>query len=134
MTRFFFFFQAEDGIRDATVTGVQTCALPIFHAPVGVWEHAQGAHLGGEAVDDRRVVRARDAEEHEQAGADRRDALALHAYGRAGDPLHERTHGPAQAASTRSPAAASSAYAPRVQRAAPRREELHSPAQRLGTV
>src|SRR5689334_25429077 len=26
----FFFFQAEDGIRDGTVTGVQTCALPIF--------------------------------------------------------------------------------------------------------
>src|SRR5690554_7095986 len=25
-----FFFQAEDGIRDADVTGVQTCALPIF--------------------------------------------------------------------------------------------------------
>src|SRR3989440_7213322 len=30
---FFFFFQAEDGIRDLIVTGVQTCALPIsfFH-------------------------------------------------------------------------------------------------------
>src|SRR2546428_9985638 len=27
--RFFFFFQAEDGIRDLIVTGVQTCALPI---------------------------------------------------------------------------------------------------------
>src|SRR5437016_11744890 len=27
--RFFFFFQAEDGIRDWSVTGVQTCALPI---------------------------------------------------------------------------------------------------------
>src|SRR5690349_22456665 len=27
----FFFFQAEDGIRDLYVTGVQTCALPIFH-------------------------------------------------------------------------------------------------------
>src|SRR5207248_6930539 len=27
---FFFFFQAEDGIRDRTVTGVQTCALPIL--------------------------------------------------------------------------------------------------------
>src|SRR2546430_12152810 len=27
---YFFFFQAEDGIRDLTVTGVQTCALPIF--------------------------------------------------------------------------------------------------------
>src|SRR2546425_8914173 len=31
---FFFFFQAEDGIRDKLVTGVQTCALPIW-AP---WE------------------------------------------------------------------------------------------------
>src|SRR2546429_5647850 len=28
-TRVFFFFQAEDGIRDVAVTGVQTCALPI---------------------------------------------------------------------------------------------------------
>src|SRR2546430_17684045 len=31
---YFFFFQAEDGIRDLTVTGVQTCALPIW---VGAW-------------------------------------------------------------------------------------------------
>src|SRR5689334_24180037 len=29
----FFFFQAEDGIRDGTVTGVQTCALPISAGP-----------------------------------------------------------------------------------------------------
>src|SRR2546430_2020634 len=29
VTWLFFFFQAEDGIRDLTVTGVQTCALPI---------------------------------------------------------------------------------------------------------
>src|SRR2546429_6858229 len=29
MICFFFFFQAEDGIRDVAVTGVQTCALPI---------------------------------------------------------------------------------------------------------
>src|SRR5260370_13085231 len=28
-----FFFQAEDGIRDSSVTGVQTCALPIFTSP-----------------------------------------------------------------------------------------------------
>src|SRR5205807_7303614 len=28
---FFFFFQAEDGIRDYKVTGVQTCALPIYY-------------------------------------------------------------------------------------------------------
>src|SRR5687768_2888631 len=30
----FFFFQAEDGIRDVAVTGVQTCALPIFDVDV----------------------------------------------------------------------------------------------------
>src|SRR5438445_11132718 len=30
---FFFFFQAEDGIRDIGVTGVQTCALPISRSP-----------------------------------------------------------------------------------------------------
>src|SRR5690554_7361391 len=30
MILYFFFFQAEDGIRDADVTGVQTCALPIY--------------------------------------------------------------------------------------------------------
>src|SRR5699024_12181183 len=37
---FVFFFQAEDGIRDRNVTGVQTCALPIFtvgSAPILVW-------------------------------------------------------------------------------------------------
>src|SRR5256885_13240315 len=33
MFRFFFFFQAEDGIRDYKVTGVQTCALPISMSP-----------------------------------------------------------------------------------------------------
>src|SRR5216683_4509157 len=44
---FFFFFQAEDGIRDLIVTGVQTCALPIFglHGHLGTgkvhgWRHA----------------------------------------------------------------------------------------------
>src|SRR6266581_1965732 len=38
----FFFFQAEDGIRDGRVTGVQTCALPIFAPPV------QGHEVQGE--------------------------------------------------------------------------------------
>src|SRR5205809_2743165 len=32
----FFFFQAEDGIRDVAVTGVQTCALPIFARRAGL--------------------------------------------------------------------------------------------------
>src|SRR5256885_15784342 len=37
----FFFFQAEDGIRDYKVTGVQTCALPIspnhWHSLIAIW-------------------------------------------------------------------------------------------------
>src|SRR5256886_5647871 len=36
----FFFFQAEDGIRDLTVTGVQTCALPISLVEQRVIRHA----------------------------------------------------------------------------------------------
>src|SRR5690606_40394636 len=40
----FFFFQAEDGIRDFHVTGVQTCALPIF--VVGVWLFLQKTKMG----------------------------------------------------------------------------------------
>src|SRR2546430_6944336 len=41
---YFFFFQAEDGIRDLTVTGVQTCALPIspggrISASVASWKN-----------------------------------------------------------------------------------------------
>src|SRR5690349_24940554 len=56
----FFFFQAEDGIRDLYVTGVQTCALPIFArrgdvqrgraVEPGRWGGAAGAeqHVGAE--------------------------------------------------------------------------------------
>src|SRR5207248_6825584 len=40
----FFFFQAEDGIRDRTVTGVQTCALPIF-SPLGPTELARPTRM-----------------------------------------------------------------------------------------
>src|SRR6266404_6396571 len=46
---FVFFFQAEDGIRDKLVTGVQTCALPIFRPPCkisicnGAWRKSEPA-------------------------------------------------------------------------------------------
>src|SRR2546430_8802400 len=58
---YFFFFQAEDGIRDLTVTGVQTCALPIlkrrlmeapilqypdFSKPFLIYTDASGTGLG----------------------------------------------------------------------------------------
>src|SRR2546430_6329230 len=42
---FFFFFQAEDGIRDLTVTGVQTCALPIWKARLVIQYGALGSCL-----------------------------------------------------------------------------------------
>src|SRR5260370_13876235 len=48
VSSYFFFFQAEDGIRDSSVTGVQTCALPISvveHAPIRRGEEI-GAALG----------------------------------------------------------------------------------------
>src|SRR5450432_2138142 len=40
------FFQAEDGIRDLIVTGVQTCALPILTHAVVAYDHARHAPLG----------------------------------------------------------------------------------------
>src|SRR5207247_7979501 len=43
---FLFFFQAEDGIRDPLVTGVQTCALPISQQRRG--RHVQKAELGAQ--------------------------------------------------------------------------------------
>src|SRR3989441_4951002 len=52
---YLFFFQAEDGIRDKLVTGVQTCALPIFLA-----ERAQAmareAGLACEILDERKIA------------------------------------------------------------------------------
>src|SRR2546422_11117902 len=60
----FFFFQAEDGIRDVAVTGVQTCALPIANlivvvpgiqaidAPARLQPAAHPERTGGRRVDD----------------------------------------------------------------------------------
>src|SRR5207245_6419596 len=56
----FFFFQAEDGIRDATVTGVQTCALPIS---------ARRLRRFGRAAHERhRSPPARDSSERDEGG------------------------------------------------------------------
>src|SRR3712207_7750184 len=45
----FFFFQAEDGIRDIGVTGVQTCALPIY-LNRSVWEVVGAAAVYQQSV------------------------------------------------------------------------------------
>src|SRR5207249_7791938 len=42
----YFFFQAEDGIRDRNVTGVQTCALPILAGVFAIFGHGNVAGLG----------------------------------------------------------------------------------------
>src|SRR5207249_6228224 len=42
---FFFFFQAEDGIRDRNVTGVQTCALPILRLIISRFPKTLGCLL-----------------------------------------------------------------------------------------
>src|SRR5207244_5340313 len=64
---FFFFFQAEDGIRDDLVTGVQTCALPIY-AVVWWWTPARrGPRLAG--ADDVRRGCARRHQRPGRAGA-----------------------------------------------------------------
>src|SRR5712675_2787415 len=49
---FVFFFQAEDGIRDVAVTGVQTCALPIWVAPANVTQEDayMASYSGGTAA------------------------------------------------------------------------------------
>src|SRR6266496_5076283 len=52
---FFFFFQAEDGIRDLYVTGVQTCALPILLAS-GATESGATVHFADEAFDRGAII------------------------------------------------------------------------------
>src|SRR2546427_2306085 len=49
---FFFFFQAEDGIRDLTVTGVQTCALPISLRGDSAGAREPAERRAGEAGED----------------------------------------------------------------------------------
>src|SRR2546427_177198 len=66
----FFFFQAEDGIRDLTVTGVQTCALPIYRGR----EHVV---VSADLVDAGHVPRLDGWHRHGTAGGARRgDARA----------------------------------------------------------
>src|SRR2546427_8672758 len=55
LERLFFFFQAEDGIRDLTVTGVQTCALPIsylrpYYTSAGQHARAIGRRVVGAEI------------------------------------------------------------------------------------
>src|SRR5437879_10519542 len=61
---FFFFFQAEDGIRDTSVTGVQTCALPICAAGVDLRAERRLEARGGLHCGDQRLVEPLGCGEH----------------------------------------------------------------------
>src|SRR5438034_11805926 len=67
---YFFFFQAEDGIRDHCVTGVQTCALPICAGRDAAEEHAGAIDRYRRAA---RSARARDRDPRRQAALRVRD-------------------------------------------------------------
>src|SRR5207248_7230683 len=56
----YFYIQAEDGIRDRTVTGVQTCALPIF-TPEQKKHIKHAARIKGTSVSDFVIGSAQDA-------------------------------------------------------------------------
>src|SRR5699024_6751356 len=53
----FFFFQAEDGIRDRNVTGVQTCALPIFSSVESSNEENEAAAAEEETEEEEEAVK-----------------------------------------------------------------------------
>src|SRR5687768_6804609 len=55
---FFFFFQAEDGIRDVAVTGVQTCALPILALPQDLTRGDLVRRVAHQRIGERRLARA----------------------------------------------------------------------------
>src|SRR3989475_3723658 len=88
MRFFFFFFQAEDGIRDLTVTGVQTCALPIYRHEL----HPLPLGVPGGRGDRRRRHDRRDRRHRRAAGGRVRDA----GHDEAGDRLRRGANGAAR--------------------------------------
>src|SRR5256886_12441857 len=95
---FFFFFQAEDGIRDLTVTGVQTCALPVIgmahrgrlnvlvnllgKSPAALFSEFEGAYDPG------RLKRSGDVKYHKSFSADPRTHHGHVATAPAFNPCH----------------------------------------------
>src|SRR5690348_18474342 len=113
MLQLFFFFQAEDGIRDGRVTGVQTCALPISIAlaatallPAGdrvlAWSLIDAAYLAGFRSEERRVgkeCRSRGSPYHEKKKTTTNDQYLLEKMlEQLGTQQHSLPHNRAEAA------------------------------------
>ena len=74
----FFFFQAEDGIRDYKVTGVQTCALPIWGAAATrIGQQKSGALPQQEMVSKKKgALPQREPGQYKKPGRCRNEKLA----------------------------------------------------------
>src|SRR5439155_3124150 len=108
-----FFFQAEDGIRDGHVTGVQTCALPIYGAPVDAARRRGTPGVAGtcgrtggsrEREAGRPLPAARPADHDAGAVAER--AAAAHAGAAAAASRSHTAAGPTRPRAARKPARA----------------------------
>src|SRR5690606_39905993 len=66
---YFFFFQAEDGRRDFHVTGVQTCALPIFASAMLFNSQTTIGNIGGELIPDDGIAYDASVSDNVLAGA-----------------------------------------------------------------
>src|SRR6267378_5660121 len=75
---FFFFFQAEDGIRDLYVTGVQTCALPISSSPRCLPSNAASRPIGPAPVISTRCGGASTRSEERRVGKECRSWWSPH--------------------------------------------------------
>src|SRR5215211_8329531 len=97
---FFFFFQAEDGIRDHCVTGVQTCALPIYAVGLtGIGGLELTVHCPRSTVHRKRQLRVKLAQRLHQP-------LTLPRTSQLHDRLiDERLHGAASSSSSATPCA-----------------------------
>src|SRR5205809_6535660 len=86
----FFFFQAEDGIRDVAVTGVQTCALPIFHRAHDLVRHVRAllARRAEQGLADTPLAEARERapelrrKEHDEGDDPERPEVVEQPHGR----------------------------------------------------
>src|SRR5438067_7162173 len=94
----FFFFQAEDGIRDRNVTGVQTCALPIFERR----EHRADL-LPLAATGPLDALAARSLAPERGARGDEHPPYGLHARGPSGESRSEERRVGKECRSRRSP-------------------------------
>src|SRR5438445_11652903 len=93
---FFFFFQAEDGIRDIGVTGVQTCALPIWPlADKDPRRHGRSGSLSASGLEGKAIRCRRSRSEERRVGKECRSRWSADQEKKNKQSEGERRRGPA---------------------------------------